>query len=97
MSNASIDKNARIVICGAGCFGLSTALQLHKQGYTKIVLLEMSSVYPNPDAASTDMNKMVRKAYEDYFYVGFADSAITLWKEDMWKGCYHECVADKCW
>lgn len=30
----------RIVIIGAGVFGLSTALELHEQGYTNIVILD---------------------------------------------------------
>ena len=51
------DKHAKIVIVGAGCFGLSTAYHLLRRGYTAITILDRSQVLPAPDAASTDINK----------------------------------------
>ena len=74
-------KDAQIVICGAGCFGLSTAYALLQRGYTNILVLERSDVHPAPDAASTDINKIVRSAYTDPVYCALAREAIGLWKD----------------
>lgn len=90
---ATSDRDARIVIVGAGCFGLSTAYHLQQRGYTNITLLERASTHPAPDAASTDINKIVRSAYTDAFYCAFAREAIELWKDtEVWGDCYNECV-----
>ena len=35
-----MDKNAKIVIIGAGMFGLSTAYQLASEGYRDILVLD---------------------------------------------------------
>lgn len=35
-----MEKNAKIVIVGAGVFGLSTARQLASEGYRNIVILD---------------------------------------------------------
>lgn len=47
----------KILIVGAGCFGLSTAYHLLKRGYQNITVIDRSPVLPAPDAASTDINK----------------------------------------
>ena len=47
----------RVVIVGAGCFGLSTAYHLLKRGYKDVTVLDRSSVLPALDAASTDISK----------------------------------------
>ncbi|KZV84125.1 FAD dependent oxidoreductase [Exidia glandulosa HHB12029] len=87
----AVDKTANIVIVGAGCFGLSTAYHLQQRGYTNITLLERASSHPAPDAASTDINKIVRSAYSDNFYCDFAREAIELWKDSkVWGDCYKE-------
>jgi len=61
MNHDQFDK--RVVIVGAGCFGLSTAYDLLKRGYKHITVVDRSEVLPAPDAASTDLNK---GSYEDY-------------------------------
>ena len=52
-----VQKTSKIVIVGAGVFGLSTADHLHQRGYTSITVLDRSEVLPAPDAASCDINK----------------------------------------
>ncbi|KAH7107377.1 FAD dependent oxidoreductase [Auriculariales sp. MPI-PUGE-AT-0066] len=86
-----LSKDAPIVICGAGCFGLSTAYALLEQGYTHITLLERAATHPAPDAASTDINKIVRSAYADPVYCELAREAMTLWKNTgIWGHSYKE-------
>jgi sarcosine oxidase/L-pipecolate oxidase len=53
----SIPQDTRIVIIGAGCFGVSTAFHLLSSGYTDITILDRSSTLPAPDAASNDINR----------------------------------------
>jgi sarcosine oxidase/L-pipecolate oxidase len=52
-----ITQDSRVVIIGAGCFGLSTAYHLLMRGYTDITILDRSSVLPAPDASSNDINR----------------------------------------
>ncbi|KAH8087840.1 FAD dependent oxidoreductase [Cristinia sonorae] len=81
----------KIVIVGAGCFGLSTAYHLLKRGFTSVTVLDKSATLPAPDAASTDLNKVVRSSYSDVFYTRFAREAIAEWKNTSeWGDCYHE-------
>lgn len=52
-----VGHNSKIVIVGAGVFGLSTAEYLLKRSYSDITILDRSEVLPAPDAASCDINK----------------------------------------
>lgn len=65
-------KEASILIVGAGVFGLSTALELARQGYTNIKVLDRSAEIPSPYSAGCDLNKIVRAEYEDPFYTDLA-------------------------
>ena len=58
MSASYVDK--RILIVGAGCFGLSTAYDLLKRGYKHVTVVDKSEILPAPDAASTDLNKSLQ-------------------------------------
>jgi len=81
----------RLVIVGGGCFGLSTAYHLLKRGYAHVTVLDRSPTLPAPDAASTDLNKVVRTSYNDAFYTRFAHEAIQAWKDTAeWADTYHE-------
>ena len=51
------DKSERIVIVGAGIFGLSTAYHLLNRGYTNVTILDRAETLPAEDAASSDLNK----------------------------------------
>ncbi|KAH9922066.1 FAD dependent oxidoreductase [Fomitopsis serialis] len=87
----AIQPESGIVIVGAGCFGLSTAYHLLRRGYTKITVLDRSPVLPAPEAASTDINKIVRSCYADIFYSKLARDAIAKWKNATeWADCYRE-------
>ncbi|EGO00698.1 hypothetical protein SERLA73DRAFT_50792 [Serpula lacrymans var. lacrymans S7.3] len=81
----------KVLIVGAGCFGISTAYHLLKRGYGDVTIIDRSVVLPAPDAASTDMNKVVRSSYSDIFYSKLAQEAIRAWKnEEDWGTTYHE-------
>lgn len=96
-------KQQEVLIVGAGCFGLSTAYYLlggdDREGtmitstprYT-VTIIDSSPTVPAPDAASSDINKIVRSTYADGHYTGLAREAIALWKEGKMCGNenYHE-------
>lgn len=54
---APLNLDSRIVIAGAGVFGLSTALWLARSGYTNIVVLDPYPV-PSQLSAANDINKV---------------------------------------
>lgn len=67
-----------ILVVGAGGMGAATALELARRGH-RVRLLD-SGPLPNPDAASTDRNKVVRADYGgDVFYTELAREAIDRW------------------
>ncbi|KAG6813524.1 hypothetical protein H0H92_010229 [Tricholoma furcatifolium] len=81
----------KVVIVGAGCFGVSTAYHLLKRGFTDVTILDRSPSLPAPDAASNDINRIVRSSYSDIFYSKLAREAITAWKNrEEWRDTYHE-------
>lgn len=47
----------KIVIIGAGCFGISTAYHLLKRGFEGITIVERSMEFPAKDASSNDINR----------------------------------------
>lgn len=49
--------NDKILIAGAGCFGISTAYHLLKRGYKNVTVIDRATTLPAPDAASQDINK----------------------------------------
>ncbi len=68
-----------IVIVGAGAFGLAAALELAHRGW-RVTVLEQGAV-PHPDAASTDISKVVRMDYgSDALYTEMARRAIAGWE-----------------
>ncbi|KAM5542918.1 hypothetical protein V8D89_003302 [Ganoderma adspersum] len=88
---ASIKPDSQIVIIGAGCFGLSTAYHLLKRGYKNVTILDRAPQLPAPDAASTDISKIVRSSYADVFYTHLARESIAERKKtEEWADAYHE-------
>ncbi|KAG1716485.1 hypothetical protein ID866_689 [Astraeus odoratus] len=81
---------SKILIVGAGTFGLSTAYYLQEDGFRDVTVLDRAAKLPARDAASTDINKIVRSSYGDRFYTRLGREAIAKWKDPMWEGCYHE-------
>ncbi|EJT96749.1 FAD dependent oxidoreductase [Dacryopinax primogenitus] len=80
-----------VIIIGSGAFGLSTAYHLLKTGRYRVTVLERAPAGLAVDAASTDINKIVRSDYSDMFYARLAKEAIEEWRKPEWKGTYHEC------
>ncbi|KAF8911466.1 FAD dependent oxidoreductase [Gymnopilus junonius] len=86
-----LPKNEKVVIIGAGCFGVSTACHLLQRGYTDVTVLDRSTTLPAPDAASNDLNRIVRSSYDDRFYSELAREAISSWRDrEKWGDSYHE-------
>lgn len=85
--------NIHVLIVGSGVFGASTALHLLRDPAQKysVTILEKAPVLPAPDAASTDINKIVRSSYSDIWYTKLAREAIAAWKNDnIYEDAYHE-------
>ncbi|KGB78737.1 sarcosine oxidase [Cryptococcus deuterogattii R265] len=81
-----------VVIVGAGIFGMSTALWMLETGKYSITILDKSDVLPAPDAASTDINKIIRAGdYKDPLISRLAVDAVSHWRKPEWEGTYHEC------
>lgn len=84
------DKAAPIVVVGCGVFGLSTILELLKQGYTTVLGLDVASI-PSPRAAATDYNKMLRVEYANIMYAKLSVEALGLWENDpLFQPYYHK-------
>lgn len=56
-------KDDKIVIVGAGCFGISTALHLLERGFKNVTILDRSDELPARDAASNDVNRSCVPSY----------------------------------
>lgn len=70
-----------ILVVGAGIFGVTTALELRRRGYA--VSLFDPGPLPHPDAASTDISKVIRMDYgADALYMSLAEQAFAGW--DAW-------------
>lgn len=70
-----------VIVVGAGAFGVASALELVRRGYS-VDLLDPGPL-PHADAASTDISKMIRMDYgHDEFYTDLAMEAMDVW--DRW-------------
>lgn len=79
------------MIIGAGVFGASTALELRRAGHRVIVVERSADGYCAPDAASNDLNKIIRADYSDDHYRDLAKTAISIWRRwDVLSPFYHE-------
>ncbi|KIW37728.1 uncharacterized protein PV06_10359 [Exophiala oligosperma] len=87
---AHSDQNSPMLVLGAGTFGLSTALHLHRAGYTDITIFERAESIPSQYSAAYDLNKIVRAEYENTFYTDLALEAIKEWKTPLFAPYYHE-------
>jgi sarcosine oxidase / L-pipecolate oxidase len=69
----------RVLVTGAGVFGVTAAIELRKRGHA--VVLADPGPLPHPLAASTDISKVVRLEYgADEPYTALAASAIEGWR-----------------
>ncbi|GME65576.1 Sarcosine oxidase protein [Neofusicoccum parvum] len=88
MSHIPPSKDAPINIVGAGIFGLSTALHLARRGYKNVTIFDkqpydatLYSYLNGCDAASADINKIIRSAYGSQVeYQELTFDAIAEWK-----------------
>jgi glycine/D-amino acid oxidase-like deaminating enzyme len=76
------------LVVGAGVFGLTASIELARRGHA--VTVTDPGPVPHPDAASTDLSKIVRADYgSDVFYARLADAALEGWarwnREWAWK------------
>lgn len=68
------------LILGGGIFGLTSALELRARGW-QVTLLDAGCI-PHPDAASTDINKVIRMDYGgDEQYTAMGELSIQRWRE----------------
>jgi len=69
---------SRVLVVGAGLFGLTGARELRARGHA-VVVLDAGRV-PHPDAASTDVSKVARQDYgDDELYTALAIEAVDAW------------------
>lgn len=81
----------RVLIVGAGVYGLSTAYHMAKSGYKNVTVLEAGDVVPSPLTAANDLNKIVRAEYEDPFYTALALEAMGEWASNpVFSPHYHQ-------
>ncbi|OQE17905.1 hypothetical protein PENSTE_c019G07498 [Penicillium steckii] len=85
-----VSKTDSIVIVGGGAFGLSTALDLVKKGYTNVSVYEKDDHIPPRWSAANDLNKIVRAEYEDDFYTDLTIKAIDAWKTPLFAPYFHQ-------
>ncbi|KAF9892249.1 hypothetical protein FE257_002026 [Aspergillus nanangensis] len=84
-----MDKNSKIVIIGAGIFGLSTAAQLASEGHRNILVLDRH-VPPVPDGSSSDISRVIRFDYADDDYLRIAHEAYLKWQQSAkYKGIFY--------
>lgn len=78
------------IIIGAGNFGASTALALAQRGHDNVTIID-TAPFPNPRAASHDINKIVRDDYPDLLYMRMMSKAMSKWRKDpLYSRFYHE-------
>jgi len=81
-----------ILVVGAGVFGVTAALSLRRRGH-EVELLDPGPL-PHPDAASTDISKIVRLDYgADDDTTAWMETALDGWRawNDTWgETLYHE-------
>ncbi|KPI34577.1 L-saccharopine oxidase [Cyphellophora attinorum] len=85
-------SDSDVLIVGAGIFGTSTAyhLSLTHPDPSRITVLDRAPV-PSPQAASTDINKIVRADYGVLFFMQLAYEALEQWTSVPWlKEHFHQ-------
>ena len=82
--SAPTSSKKRIIIVGAGAFGLSTALYLQRYHSQHIdVLLLDSQPFPSVNSASgNDTSRAIRPDYADTFYADLGKDAVHAWSTD---------------
>ena len=68
-----------MLIVGGGAFGTSTAYHLALRGYESVQVMDRFPA-PSHDAASTDLNKIIRADYPDAMYSKMGQEAMEVWR-----------------
>lgn len=87
-STRSRHKSDRILIVGAGVFGLGAASELAARGYQNITVVDRFSP-PVPDGSSVDISRVIRADYADLIYGRMATEAQALWQTE-YKDHFHQ-------
>jgi glycine/D-amino acid oxidase-like deaminating enzyme len=70
---------ARVIVVGGGVFGIAAAIELNSRGHA-VRLLEPAPI-PRPEAASTDISKLIRMDYgADALYTTLMERALERWR-----------------
>ncbi|KAL1608130.1 hypothetical protein SLS60_003069 [Paraconiothyrium brasiliense] len=85
----TLPKSEPIAIIGGGAFGLSTALELSRNGYTNITIFEKDEEIPSRWSAANDLNKIARAEYEDDWYTDLALEAMKEWQTPFYAPYFH--------
>lgn len=83
------NKDRRVVIVGAGVFGLGTALRLTEEGYSSVTVLDRA-LPPVPDGSSNDISRVIRFDYGDEVYARMAKEAYDLWVTPTYSEAFHQ-------
>lgn len=90
-ATSSSSSQPHHIIVGSGVFGTSTALTLVQAGHSVTVLDRSIDGFVAPDAASSDLNKIIRADYTDPFYRALGKEAISQWRVNpLYTPYYHE-------
>ncbi|KAI7763273.1 hypothetical protein LZL87_012890 [Fusarium oxysporum] len=83
-------QTSKIVIIGAGLFGLTTAKQLALEGHQNITVIDRH-MPPVPDGSSSDISRVIRFDYADTDYCSLAYEAYRKWSQDpKYKGIFYQ-------
>ncbi|KAK8140404.1 FAD dependent oxidoreductase [Apiospora sp. TS-2023a] len=75
-----------VIVIGAGCFGLSTALELSRNkdfAQTRITVISGTEI-PDLNCSSFDINRIVRTDYTSTLYASLAAEALHEWEHGDW-------------
>lgn len=79
-----------VLIVGCGVFGLSTALELVRQGHFVHIIDKFEP--PSPWSAANDFNKIIRCEFSSPLYLNLSIEAMKLWRTDeLYKKSFNEC------
>lgn len=88
----SLSSSSTALVIGGGIFGLTAALELRRRGW-QVILLDAGAI-PHPDAASTDISKVVRMDYgSDPQYTEMGEASLAgwrAWNEEWGTPLFHE-------
>ncbi|KAI0101679.1 sarcosine oxidase [Nemania sp. FL0031] len=86
-----MSSHSSYLIIGAGNFGAATALSLAARSPTSKITLIDSAPFPNPRAASHDINKIVRDDYPHPTYMKLMLKGMKKWRSDpLYSPFYHQ-------